>query len=96
MKIGVLALQGAVREHRSCLKACGAEPVEIKYKQQLAEIDGLIIPGGESATAGKLLIRHEMLEILSEMGRNGFPIFYCFNMGYRNRYWNRLLSKGKM
>lgn len=75
MKIGVLALQGAVREHCNSLKVCGVEPVEIKYKEQLTEIKGLIIPGGESTTVGKLLVRHEMLGLLSEMGRKGFPIF---------------------
>lgn len=75
MKIGVLALQGAVREHCNSLKACGVEPVEIKYKEQLNEIKGLIIPGGESTTVGKLLVRHGMLGMFSEMGRNGFPIF---------------------
>jgi 5'-phosphate synthase pdxT subunit len=75
MKIGVLALQGAVREHCNSLKACGVEPVAIKYKEQLNDIQGLIIPGGESTTVGKLLVKTGMLEILSEMGRNGFPIF---------------------
>lgn len=75
MKIGVLALQGAVREHCNSLKACGVEPVEIKYKEQLGEIKGLIIPGGESTTVGKLLVRHEMLDLLADMGRKGFPIF---------------------
>lgn len=75
MKIGVLALQGAVREHCNSLKACGAEPVEIKYKEQLTEIKGLIIPGGESTTVGKLLVRHEMLGLLAEKGQKGFPIF---------------------
>lgn len=75
MKIGVLALQGAVREHCNSLRACGAEPVEIKYQSQLKDIRGLIIPGGESTTVGKLLVRYGMLEILTEMGRNGFPVF---------------------
>lgn len=75
MKIGVLALQGAVREHCNSLKSCGVEPVEIKYKEQLNEVQGLIIPGGESTTVGKLLVRHEMLGLLTDMGRKGFPIF---------------------
>ncbi len=75
MKIGVLALQGAVREHCNSLKACDADPVEIRYKEQLSEIKGLIIPGGESTTVGKLLVRYEMLGLLTDMGRNGFPIF---------------------
>lgn len=75
MKIGVLALQGAVREHCNSLKDCGVEPLEIKYKEQLSEIKGLIIPGGESTTVGKLLARYEMLGLLTEIGRKGFPIF---------------------
>jgi 5'-phosphate synthase pdxT subunit len=75
MKIGVLALQGAVREHCNSLKACGAEPVEVKYREQLEGIHGLIIPGGESTTVGKLLVRHGMLEPLFRMGQAGFPIF---------------------
>ncbi len=75
MKIGVLALQGAVREHCNSLRACGVEPVEVQYMFQLSEIGGLIIPGGESTTVGKLLVRHKMLEVLTDMGRDGFPIF---------------------
>ncbi|HPT86412.1 MAG TPA: pyridoxal 5'-phosphate synthase glutaminase subunit PdxT [Bacillota bacterium] len=75
MKIGVLALQGAVREHCQAIRACGAEPVEIKYVDQLQEIDGLIIPGGESTTVGKLMVRHEMIEPLQRMGAEGFPVF---------------------
>lgn len=75
MKIGVLALQGAVREHCNSLKACGVEPVEVKYREQLGEIEGLIIPGGESTTVGKLLVKHGMLEPLQDMGGKGFPIF---------------------
>lgn len=75
MKIGVLALQGAVREHCNSLKECGVEPLEIRYKEQLQEVKGLIIPGGESTTVGKLLVRYEMLGLLTDMGRDGFPIF---------------------
>jgi 5'-phosphate synthase pdxT subunit len=75
MKIGVLALQGAVREHCNALRACGVEPVEVKYREQLEGIQGMIIPGGESTTVGKLLVRHGMLEPLSRMGQAGFPIF---------------------
>ncbi len=75
MKIGVLALQGAVREHCNTLRACGVEPVEVRYPEQYNEIAGLIIPGGESTTVGKLLIRYGMLEPLAKLGREGFPIF---------------------
>lgn len=75
MKIGVLALQGAVREHCNSLRKCGVEPVEIRYLAQIQEVRGLIIPGGESTTIGKLLVKHRMLDSLAEMGRKGFPIF---------------------
>lgn len=75
MKIGVLALQGAVREHANSLRSCGVEPVLVLYPQQLSEVQGLIIPGGESTTVGKLLIKYEMLEPLAELGRKGLPIF---------------------
>jgi 5'-phosphate synthase pdxT subunit len=75
MKIGILALQGAVREHANSLRGCGAEPVEIRYPEQLSEVKGLIIPGGESTTVGKLLIKYQMLEPIAKLGREGFPIF---------------------
>ena len=75
MKIGVLALQGAVREHVNSLRSCGAETVEILYPEQLSQIQGLVIPGGESTTVGKLMVKYEMLEPLTKMGRDGFPIF---------------------
>ena len=75
MKIGILALQGAVREHANSLRNCGVEPVEIRYPEQLPEVKGLIIPGGESTTVGKLLVKYEMLGPITEMGRQGFPIF---------------------
>lgn len=75
LKIGILGLQGAVREHFQALQACGAEPVEVLYREQFDEVNGLIIPGGESTTVGKLLVRNQMLEPLIEKGRQGFPIF---------------------
>jgi 5'-phosphate synthase pdxT subunit len=75
MKIGVLALQGAVREHCRALTSCGVDPVEIKYLDQLYLVKGLIIPGGESTTVGKLLVKHQLLQPLIEMGQSGLPIF---------------------
>jgi 5'-phosphate synthase pdxT subunit len=75
MQIGVLALQGAVREHCNSLRACGVEPVEVKYREQLGQVQGLVIPGGESTTVGKLLVRYQMLEPLITMGQTGMPIF---------------------
>ncbi len=64
MKIGVLALQGAFIEHIKALKALGAEGVEVRLPEQLAGLDGLIIPGGESTTIGKLATSYHLIEPL--------------------------------
>ncbi|OEF97602.1 pyridoxal 5'-phosphate synthase glutaminase subunit PdxT [Desulfuribacillus alkaliarsenatis] len=56
--IGVLALQGAVREHMNMIEKAGAQAVAVKKVEQLADIDGLIIPGGESTTIGKLMRKY--------------------------------------
>ena len=55
MKIGVLAVQGNFREHAEMLRALGAEPVEIRLPEQLEEVDGLVIPGGESTAFIRLM-----------------------------------------
>jgi len=73
--IGVLALQGAVREHIRQLKACGAKAVEIKRKEQLDELDGLILPGGESTTMRRLIDSYGFFEAIKEFGSKGKPIF---------------------
>ncbi len=57
-KIGVLALQGAVREHVKMLQKCGADASPVKWPEELDGLDGLIIPGGESTTIGKLIARY--------------------------------------
>lgn len=64
MKIGVLALQGAFMEHEKMLKSLGAEPVQVRLPAQLDEIDGLIIPGGESTTIGKLAVEYGLIDPL--------------------------------
>lgn len=64
MKIGVLALQGAFVEHIQILKKLGVEAVEVRLARDLADIDGLIIPGGESTTIGKLAVMYDLLEPL--------------------------------
>lgn len=66
MKIGVLALQGAFREHIKILERLGVEAVEVRLPSQLAELDGLIIPGGESTTIGKLAVMYDLMEPLRE------------------------------
>ena len=68
-RIGVLALQGAFAEHRNCLEQCGAEAVEVRLPQQLEGLDGLILPGGESTTIGKLLRRYGFEQQLRDFDR---------------------------
>lgn len=74
-KVGVLGLQGAVREHVHSIEASGAEALIIKRKEQLAEIDGLILPGGESTTMRRLINQYQFLEPLQQFGEQGKPIF---------------------
>jgi 5'-phosphate synthase pdxT subunit len=75
MKIGVLALQGAFLEHEKTLTRIGAEPVEVRLPEQLEGLDGLIIPGGESTTIGKVARRWGLLEPLRIFGRSGRPLW---------------------
>lgn len=74
-RVGVLALQGDVAEHGEMLNRAGVQPVPVKRAEQLAEIDGLVIPGGESTTIGKLLRRFDMLEPLRERIAAGMPVY---------------------
>jgi 5'-phosphate synthase pdxT subunit len=74
-KIGVLALQGAVREHQKILEDLGAQTVAVKRKEQLAEIDGLVIPGGESTAIGKLLRKYELRQPILDFYAAGHPVF---------------------
>lgn len=73
--IGVLALQGAVSEHLKMVTACGVTARPVKTEAELKNLDGLIIPGGESTTIRKLLVREQMLEPLKELVQQGFPVF---------------------
>lgn len=66
MKIGVLALQGAFREHAKMLARLGVTAVEVRLPSDLAGLDGLIIPGGESTTIGKLAVMYGLMEPLRE------------------------------
>ena len=75
MKIGVLALQGAVAEHLKSISSSGAEGIAIKQTEQLSEVDGLIIPGGESTTIGKLMRKYGFIEAIREFSEQGKPIF---------------------
>ncbi len=69
MKIGVLAIQGDFAEHISVLKRLGVETVEVRLPVHLDGLDGLIIPGGESTTIGKLSVDFNLLEPLRKFGR---------------------------
>lgn len=75
MKIGVLALQGAVAEHLKSLQLAGAEAISIKRIEQLKEIDGLVIPGGESTTIGKLMRKYGFIEAIQQFSEQGKPLF---------------------
>ena len=68
MKIGVLALQGDFAEHIVMLSKLGVETAEVRLPKQLDDLDGLIIPGGESTTMGKLMVDFDLLEPLREFG----------------------------
>ncbi len=69
MKIGVLALQGDFAEHISMLKRLGVETEEVRLPGQLKGLDGLIIPGGESTTIGKLAVAYHLMDPLKEFGQ---------------------------
>jgi 5'-phosphate synthase pdxT subunit len=73
--IGVLALQGDVREHLAALRAAGAEARAVRRPEELAEVDGLVVPGGESTTMAKLAARFGMLEPLRDAVRAGLPAY---------------------
>lgn len=76
MKIGVLALQGAFREHEDMIRLSGAECIEIRQLSDLTgnSLDGIILPGGESTVQGKLLRELGMLEPLRNMIKAGTPV----------------------
>ena len=75
MKVGILALQGAFREHREVLDALGVETVEVRTPQQLGALDALVIPGGESTTMSKLLDTAELRAPLAELLAEGLAVF---------------------
>lgn len=74
--VGVLALQGSVVEHLSCLnKVQGVKAVAVKTKKEIEVIDGLIIPGGESTAIGKLLEDFDLMDILRNRIISGMPVW---------------------
>ncbi|XYU19875.1 pyridoxal 5'-phosphate synthase glutaminase subunit PdxT [Bacillus pumilus] len=75
LTIGVLGLQGAVREHIQSIEACDAEGKIIKRAEELASVDGLIIPGGESTTMRRLMDTYQFIETIKAFAAEGKPIF---------------------
>jgi 5'-phosphate synthase pdxT subunit len=89
MKVGILSLQGAVREHRKLLHRLGVETIDVLNPQELNGINGLILPGGESTTIGKLMARYGLLEPIAEAGRKGLPILgTCTGLILLSKYIN--------
>jgi 5'-phosphate synthase pdxT subunit len=74
-RVGVLALQGDVREHIHALRACGADAVTVGSAEELRAVDGLVVPGGESTTMSKLALRDGLMEPLRESRAAGMPMY---------------------
>ena len=74
-RIGVLALQGGVSEHVDMLNSIGCTAVEVRLPQQLADINGLVMPGGESTALIKLLVRWNLVSQIKELAGTGIPIW---------------------
>jgi len=69
LKVGVLALQGSYQEHLAVLAGIGVQAVEVRLPEQIHDLDGIIIPGGESTTIGKLAVDFDLLEPLRDFGK---------------------------
>ena len=81
LTIGVLGLQGDVEEHLAALARAGAKPTSVKTADDLARVDGLIIPGGESTTVGTMMKRFGLAEPLAKRVERGMPIWgTCMGM----------------
>lgn len=75
VKIGVLALQGAVSEHIEILKNCGVKAVQVKKADKIDDLDGLIIPGGESTTISRLMSEYGFFAKIRKFATMGKPIY---------------------
>src|SRR5687767_6288290 len=73
-RIGVLALQGAVRQHVEAIRDVGAEPVEVRLPRDLVDLDALILPGGESTTMRRLIDAYNLREPIAAMARANTPM----------------------
>lgn len=74
-RVGVLALQGDFREHLSTFGSLGVDAIPVKTPASLAEVDALVIPGGESTTIGKMSVRFGLLDPLRESIDGGLPVY---------------------
>jgi 5'-phosphate synthase pdxT subunit len=74
VKIGVLALQGAVTEHIGMLSSLDVEAIPVRLPSELDDLDALVIPGGESTTISKLLSDYGLIEPIRQLAKRGFPI----------------------
>jgi 5'-phosphate synthase pdxT subunit len=75
MKVGVLALQGDVREHIRALEECGVEGLLVRRADEISAIDALIIPGGESTTIAHLAQTFDVFDIISQRIKSGLPVY---------------------
>lgn len=75
MKVGVLALQGDVREHLRALQDCGVEAVPVRRAQEIEEVDALVIPGGESTTIAHLAQTFGVFDLISKRIKSGLPVY---------------------
>lgn len=75
MKVGVLALQGDVREHFVCLQEVGANPIRVRRRSELESIDALVIPGGESTTMALLAQTFDLFEPIQKRIAAGLPVY---------------------
>jgi pyridoxal 5'-phosphate synthase pdxT subunit len=75
VNIGVLALQGDVREHVRALTACGAEATAVRRPEELDRVDALVVPGGESTTISKLAVEFGLFDPVAKRIADGMPVY---------------------
>lgn len=75
MAIGILAMQGDFAEHQQILKRCGTDSLLIRKPSELDQVDGLIIPGGESTTIGKLMVQYGLDQAIIDKANEGMPVW---------------------
>lgn len=75
MKVGVLAAQGAFSEHISHLKSIGVDAIPVRLAEELKDINGLIIPGGESTTICKMMNEYDLYDNIKKLADDGLPVF---------------------